>query len=788
MEHPGKTAMVQQAMKYALLIVLLILWIPAGRTALPVSAASADHISVILVLDNSGSMKASDPYGLRFTGARMFLSLLDVGDSAGVILFSTDSVPLSDGLVTIEHENNKVELLNRIQEQPPDGFTDVRAAFLAVGEWLDQVDIRGKTAYIIFLTDGKPEISNMPANYEEETIQLAKSWNLPILSIALASAAQTPFLERLASESGGRVISADHAADLLDAYLSILSQIKDRTILTASSDDLSFFLDPGLAPYIDKASFIFSNTSNGGAHLYSPGNGMLSANDQRVRFALSEPGFIVFTVENPQGGIWQFYAEGGGGPKAYAILHSRLRIEMDAPGTRHQQSKPMLIELRMLEELADGSRVQIVGNVTFTAVITLPDGAQESLDLFYDDSTHGDVHAGDGIFSRLYVNTNQTGIYSIEVKGSKADVPVETRGDVEVIAFPRLRLKEPAGLFEFDGEALSMRVLLDEQDHFPLEGGEFFASITSPSGKMQVIQLVQEGNAYSANFLPKEEGMYQIQISDKNTMYRGLPYEETVFSQFEVKFIRTLNVQAEEWVSNGCFDERGHIPIRLRVFSPDPAIIEFSVSGEDGLQPYPAYVNLPGGSQEFILEVTTPSGKLLPGNHQIKLDAVSTAEFKVQPQPALFSFEVPGIYQRCAPVFKWGGLTGLAIVVTALVAVRKIRAGAQPALLSGTLRYWQMNPSLASSFFEHDLNLFSKTAILVGSASDCDISIANFGLDSRHFNLIAEKTEHGIQVILKPIGEVRLGYSQLHTLVVLRHGDMFRINNLNFQYLSDSGE
>ncbi len=789
MEPLGKTEMVQQAVKNAFLFALLVVNATGVGVSFLRDSALADRISVILILDNSGSMESSDPDGHRFTGARMFLSLLDAGDSAGIILFSTDSVLLTDGLVTIEHENDKVALLKQIQERSPDGFTDVRSAFLSVDEWLDQANPSDGAAYIIFLTDGKPEIPNMPANYEEEVIQRAKSWNIPVLSIALTSSARTPFLDHLARESSGRVIPANHAADLLDAYLSILGQIKDRTVLAASPDDLSFFLDPGLVPYVDKASFIFSSAGKDEARLHSPGGETISPNDERTRFYFYEPGFVVFTIESPPSGNWQFHAQGGGEFKAYTILHSRLRVEMDSPGARHQQSKPMLIELRMAEELADGSHVNVIGDATFSAIVTLPDGTLESLDLFYDDGTHGDRQAGDGVFSRLYVNTAQVGTYLIEVKGYKANVPVEHRGFVDVIAFPQLKLQEPVGFHEFGGEAIQVRVFLDDANHFPLESGELIASIKSPSREIQGVQLVQEeGEVYSADYVPKEEGIYQIRVTLRNAVYRGLPYEETVSSQFEVKFMRILSLEAGEWISNGCFDERGHIPVRLRVFSPDPAIITFSVSGTDGLQPYPASINATSGSQEFDLKVTSPSGRYPSGTYQFQLMAESSSEYVLQPSLALFSFEIPGVYQRCETVFKWGGLAGFMLALVTLAVVRKIRANAQPALITGTLRYWQTNSLPSSPSFEHDLNSFSKMRILAGSSSDCDISIRDSGLDDRHFYLIAEKTEGGTRVLLEPIGEIRRGYSRVSAPVVLHHGDVFRIQDLNFQYLSDSGE
>ncbi len=93
-------------------------------------------------------------------------------------------------------------------------------------------------AYIIFLTDGKPEIPNMPANYERK-LSNGKSWNIPVLSIALTSSAGL----RLDHLARGRVVghSREPRGRSARRILSILGQIKDRTVMAASPDDLSFF-------------------------------------------------------------------------------------------------------------------------------------------------------------------------------------------------------------------------------------------------------------------------------------------------------------------------------------------------------------------------------------------------------------------------------------------------------------------------------------------------------------------------------------------------------------------
>lgn len=85
------------------------------------------QVAVILILDNSGSMRTSDPDDLRFTAARLFVALLDEGDAAGLIVFSTGSRPLTQGLVVIGHAGQKRDLVRQMSPAPAEGATDVKA-------------------------------------------------------------------------------------------------------------------------------------------------------------------------------------------------------------------------------------------------------------------------------------------------------------------------------------------------------------------------------------------------------------------------------------------------------------------------------------------------------------------------------------------------------------------------------------------------------------------------------------------------------------------------------------
>ncbi len=200
------------------LIFILLANLSPGATAAAQSSAS-EHLAVILILDDSGSMKTSDPSNLRYMAAQLFISLLDKGDAAGALRFSTTSSPITNGIEIIASPEGQRQLVELLTTVPPDGFTDVKAAFEEAQHMKAAFNQAGFRVAVIFLTDGKPEIPNPYETYEQEALEAAHGLHVPILSVALTHAGQSTFLNRLASETGGQVIFAESAADLLDIYL-----------------------------------------------------------------------------------------------------------------------------------------------------------------------------------------------------------------------------------------------------------------------------------------------------------------------------------------------------------------------------------------------------------------------------------------------------------------------------------------------------------------------------------------------------------------------------------------
>ena len=83
------------------IMLLLISLFTAAPVATLAQEPVSEHAMVIFVLDDSGSMADNDPLDVRYTAARLFVSLLDEGDAVGVIRFSTHSQPLTDDVTPI---------------------------------------------------------------------------------------------------------------------------------------------------------------------------------------------------------------------------------------------------------------------------------------------------------------------------------------------------------------------------------------------------------------------------------------------------------------------------------------------------------------------------------------------------------------------------------------------------------------------------------------------------------------------------------------------------------------
>jgi hypothetical protein len=535
--------------KQLLLLTLIIVIIALSLMSFnPMNPTREDEaITVLFLIDNSGSMANSDPNNLRTSAARLFISLLDNSDSVGGIIFSNQAVKLTDGIQVIETQQEKQTISQYFMPSTPDGFTDVKSAFELASEFLNHKT--KEDTIIVFLTDGQPEPVNPYPSYENDTIALAKSLNLPVISIALTSGGSTQFLTRLATETSGQVLSANTAMDLLDVYLQILSQWKHRTILgegiSPSPTIEEITIDPGLIPYTDQVSFVVSKNEEVDVSIINPRGEEILETSSDVRYVqFDDPQFSLITIEKFLPGKWTVNLSGTGQAQIRTVLKANLRAELQSPKSFAEAGEPLLVAAQIVEQQANGGIKRVIGASNFYAIITLPNGEEESLDQLYDDGSHGDVTANDGIYSRIYPNTELSGTYSIRIYGSKDLIPVQAQRQITLISFPNMEIISPLyHAYSLESqEKIPIEVQIIGEKGENLDTGSVMAKITNEKGATQEIVLTQYGNNYSGSFKPKVNGVHNLEVYVDNGMFHTLPYNHTKSVNFEATLIPNINI------------------------------------------------------------------------------------------------------------------------------------------------------------------------------------------------------------------------------------------------------
>jgi uncharacterized protein YegL len=742
-------------------------------------ANSSEKLTVILVLDNSGSMKNSDPDNLRFTGVQIILRLLDPGDKFGLVLFSTQAHILTGGLdIAGKTSLEEMSFFKELISSKADGYTDINAALQKTAGLISTTTQENEKVVIVLLTDGKPEIQNPYPEYERETLELASTLDVPVMAIALTQSSQTSFLSELVQVTNGTLVYANDSSDLIGAFMQVLGEIKDRTVVGGkrSTTPADLEIDPSLAPYIDSATFIVAKSETLSVQ-------MLNSDGSEVGIeSLKFPRFTYVTLENPVGGMYAFRPQGMGEMQIWAILRSRLRAQIISPSQVHPAGTEMLVTVNLLEETAQGKFTKIIGEANFTAMITTPDGEQTSLDRFYDDGTHGDITANDGNYTRTFPDTYQTGNYQILVQGWKGAVPVVAEALIQVTQFPEIVVDAPNGNVDVMDGAIELKVHLKNED--PLNAPLIYAQVVSPSGKVEEIRMNGEGYFYKTEFTPVENGEHLVVFTTRDARYLGMEYQTETDHSFQVTLIPFVTVIANEVdLPASCLSRPKEIVATLAVNASDDGILWLSTTKEWSLRP--DEINIKKGQQEVQISLNT-TNELSESNLSVDLFLEGENKLVIQPGNRLvLNVDVPGVGERCRiPIQFGGGL--LVLVLVGMAAVTRTRKATRPLPVGGTLRYWEIGKSDMST--EIDLTAFNKNALLIGSGATCDVMLTAAGLELEHALIVAKKTADDVEIFLEPVGEVQKGYGKQIAPFALRHGEIFRMGTREFQYLSDNGE
>lgn len=246
--------------------ILLLSWCLIVFLTNSVSSQSGSHDDssivqaqkdIIIVLDNSGSMKKNDPKFLTKEVVSNFVAGLDEDSRIAIFLFD-ETVNRILPLTKLSKAENRKKVLQSLSKVTYRGqFTDIPAAIERAIYELKQNGRGSVKGSIIFLTDGLIDTGDKIQDREKRNWLLnsllsdAKEAKISIFGIAFTENADFQLIQQIARQTNGEYYRALTAEDIQPVFNKILQELsiirydKEEDILEAesTSDQSQSFLE-----------------------------------------------------------------------------------------------------------------------------------------------------------------------------------------------------------------------------------------------------------------------------------------------------------------------------------------------------------------------------------------------------------------------------------------------------------------------------------------------------------------------------------------------------------------
>ena len=200
-------------------------------------------VDVILVLDNSGSMKKNDPQFLVGAAIKGFINQANENTRIGIIIFDAKAelkVPLADA--SYADRNVVLDSIKGIDYKGQ--FTDFPAAIERAIYELKENARENAQKSIIFMTDGIVDTGNSGRDIEksrwmrEDLAADAFDNQIKVIGIAFTEAADFQLIQSISQQTSGKYFRVLAAEDLQNVFIEIdeiINQIPNAS-LTAETD------------------------------------------------------------------------------------------------------------------------------------------------------------------------------------------------------------------------------------------------------------------------------------------------------------------------------------------------------------------------------------------------------------------------------------------------------------------------------------------------------------------------------------------------------------------------
>lgn len=633
--------MIKRNFKVIAFLIAFILFMNTGiRVTADEVKGKENRFNVVFVTDESGSMKDTDPEGLRYEAIHRFIGLMaQEGNYLGSISFD-DEIIVQQDVNPVDGFKQKEAFVEQISSAKTGGYTDIGLGLTTAVEALEKDRDPSLPSVIILLTDGNTDLREDEAEegslaLKADAIERARQAGYVIYTICLNTdgSADISEMQQIASATGGEFTEVKKAKDLVDVetlyYKMIFGSIDGGSGEVIISNDGTAFKEfdvPSIG--VEEINIVFDGSFEK-CEVTDPA-GKTYSDNELAEVSMIGRDFTLVKIAKPIGGTWTATAFGSPGTRIdFKLLYnSTFYIETSvAPAGEYQIGDVVTFKAQVCDMNGIVSDMEKYQN--FRGTVYVSNRAEEnsySMTIGSDGFTYDYTISDEGTFYvRMSVAdgdmiAESDEIYEISVNNA-TPIPAEELSKVHVNRWPfiggaaKVVLNNTAADPEEESLTFEIQSTAFTEEDYSFDGTELIVDgFSIPKGSFTIRATDPHGAYCEYDILVTSTniGLIMALIICAGTLLVLVAMGMVVYKKKLIPFMGTITVQPfndEEYEYTVPYTVTpGRGSIRLASFVPDlsglPNDCKFQAGGKEKsiyfVSKRPVYSNITGGERKKI--------------------------------------------------------------------------------------------------------------------------------------------------------------------------------------------
>lgn len=311
-------------------LALAVLLHPEPGKAAEVRALPVD---AVILLDDSGSMRQTDPLKLRFAALALLAQLLQPDDAVGLVRFDDAAAALVPLHLMSTAEDRHVLDKAAARFTARGRYTNLYAGLETALRQAQQRRRSQATPVVLLISDGLMDVNPATGLSNEEATRRLRQTLLPayqqaqvrVVTLALSTSADRALLREIATATNGAFFDAPDAQALSQALLRIFERLKAPDLVPVRDQRVA------LDASIKEVTFvILVDTATEDVALVRPDGRKLRRNsrDPSAKWFVGKD-YVLCTIQRPPAGEWRIETTRKRPTKVVVITDVRLDVTLE---------------------------------------------------------------------------------------------------------------------------------------------------------------------------------------------------------------------------------------------------------------------------------------------------------------------------------------------------------------------------------------------------------------------------------------------------------------------------